>query len=76
MNKVTIEQASEILGIAPNILRTWEKKKLIQGENNNNIRFVDLDLLKSVQNNLYGNNSGREFKILKSPEKTEVKTIE
>ena len=76
MNKVTLEQASEILGIAPNILRTWEKKKLIQGENNNNIRFVDLDLLKSVQNNLNGNNSGREFKILKSPEKTEVKTIE
>ena len=59
MNKVTLEQASEILGIAPNILRTWEKKKLIQGENNNNIRFVDLDLLKSVQNNLNGNNSGR-----------------
>ena len=76
MKKVTLEQASEILGIAPNILRTWEKKKLIQGENNNNIRFVDLDLLKSVQNNLNGNNSGREFKILKSPEKTEVKTIE
>ena len=30
MKKVTLEQASEILGIAPNIVRTWEKKKLIQ----------------------------------------------
>ena len=76
MKKVTLEQASEILGIAPNIVRTWEKKKLIQGENNNNIRLFDLDLLKSVHNNLNGNNSGREFKVLQSTEKTEIKTIE
>ena len=76
MKKVTLEQVSEILRIAPNIVRTWEKKKLIQGENNNNIRLFDLDLLKSVHNNLNGNNSGREFKVLQSTEKTEIKTIE
>jgi DNA (cytosine-5)-methyltransferase 1 len=32
MKKVTLEQASKLLGISPNILRSWEKKKLIQGE--------------------------------------------
>ena len=76
MKKVTLEQASEILGISINLLRTWEKKKLIQGEKNNNIRLFDLDLLKSVQNSLNGNHQEREFKILKSLETTECQTIE
>ncbi|WP_107667911.1 DNA cytosine methyltransferase [Cyanothece sp. BG0011] len=76
MKKVTLEEASEILGISFNVLRTWEKKKLIQGEKNNNIRLFNLDLLKSVQNNLNGKHTEIEFKILKSLEQTEFKTIE
>lgn len=68
MKKVTLEQASEILGISLSVLRTWEKKKLIKGKKNNNIRLFDLDLIKSVQNSLNGNNSKRDFKILKFPE--------
>ena len=49
---------------------------MIQGENNNNIRLFDLDLLKSVYNNLNGNHSGRDFEIFTSSEQTEFKTIE
>ncbi len=76
MKKVTLEQASEILGISPNLLRTWEKKKLIQGKNNHNIRLFDLDLLKSVQNNLNGDGQEKESKILKTSKQTDFKSIE
>ncbi|MGK7942662.1 MAG: DNA (cytosine-5-)-methyltransferase [Crocosphaera sp.] len=76
MAKVTLEKASEILGVSTNLLRTWEKKKLIHGERNNNIKVFDLELLKWVYNNLNGQCQEVGFKILKTVEPTNIKSIE
>ncbi len=76
MKNVTLEKASELLGISTNLLRTWEKKKLIQGEKKNNIKVFDLELLKWVYDNLNGKGQEVGFKILKTAEKTTMKSIE
>ncbi|MDJ0509678.1 MAG: DNA cytosine methyltransferase [Crocosphaera sp.] len=76
MAKVTLEKASEILGISTNLLRNWEKRKLIHGEKNHNIKVFDLELLKWVHNNLNGKYQEVGFKILKTPDKKTIKSIE
>ncbi|ACK64190.1 DNA-cytosine methyltransferase [Rippkaea orientalis PCC 8801] len=77
MKKLTINQASELLGISPDLIRTWEKKKLIKSEkNHNNIRLFDIDLLQRVYDNCHGQSEEVGFKVLESSQKTELSVIE
>ncbi|HAC64103.1 MAG TPA: DNA (cytosine-5-)-methyltransferase [Cyanothece sp. UBA12306] len=76
MTKLTLNQASEFLGISPDLIRTWEKKKLIKSEKNHQIRLFDLELLQRVYNSWNGQSQEIGFKVLQSDQKTDLTVIE
>ncbi len=77
METVTLDEAAKYLGVAPALIRSWEKKKLIQSKkDHNNTRFFDLELLKRIYDNSQGKSQEVGFKILQNTEKTEFTTIE
>jgi DNA (cytosine-5)-methyltransferase 1 len=77
MDKVTLEKASQLLEIPLSQLRTWEKKKLIQGEKqSNHLRLFNLKLLQKVKNDLQGNQKDIGFKVLQNTDISPFTVIE
>lgn len=80
MNKVSIEQASQSLGLSPNTILTWEKKRLIKSDKQiNNIRLFDLEEIHSLQLQIENRNIADQttiLKILKNDVPTSFKVIE
>lgn len=62
---VTVQEAAEILGISPDTIRKWEKKKLINVKREHNYRVFDIEELKRIQSKYLGNNANR-FEVLKN----------
>ncbi|MFM2315603.1 MAG: (cytosine-5-)-methyltransferase [Cyanobacteriota bacterium] len=53
--KVTVQEAAQILDISPDTIRRWEKKKLIRAKRSeNNYRLFDLEELWRIQNKYLG----------------------
>lgn len=74
--KITILEAARILGVSPDTIRRWEKKKLIRStRSKKNYRLFDLKELQRIQNKYLGLGNKVEFKVLKS-EKTKFTVIE
>jgi DNA (cytosine-5)-methyltransferase 1 len=64
---VTVQEAAQILGISPDAIRRWEKKKLIQAKRSEqNYRLFDIEELKRLHHKSQGLESEVEFKVLKS----------
>jgi DNA (cytosine-5)-methyltransferase 1 len=77
MKKVTLQEALQILGISPNQIRQWEKKKLIRAEaiESNQKLFVLEELLK-LQGNCEDLSSEIQFQVLKADQPTPFSVIE
>jgi DNA (cytosine-5)-methyltransferase 1 len=76
ITEVTIYQAAEILGLSPNTIRRWEKKKLIRGKpSQQHQRLFDLQELSRVQNKYLGKEPNPPFQVFKNQE-TEYSIIE
>lgn len=64
---VTVQEAAQILGISPDAIRRWEKKKLIQAKRSKqNCRLFDIEELKRLHKKSQGQETEAEFKVLKS----------
>lgn len=77
MKKITLQEAVDILGISPTLIRQWEKKKLIRAEalESNQKVFVLEELLK-LQGKSESLNSEAQFHILKAEKPTNFSVIE
>lgn len=72
---VTVSEASEILGVSPDTIRRWEKKKLVRAKRSDkNYRLFSIEELQRLQDKYLGN-AGSEFQVLRA-EKTDYKVIE
>lgn len=77
MKKVTLQEALKICGISANLIRQWEKKKLIRSEvlESGSKLFVLEELLK-LQGQSESLNSEAKFHILKAENPTTFSVIE
>lgn len=77
MNKVSIEQASQSLGLSRNTILTWEKKQLIKSDKQlNNTRLFDLEEIQSLQLQIENREIIDQIPILTNDISTNFKVIE
>lgn len=73
---VTVQEAAHILGVSPDTIRRWEKKKLIRAKRSeHNHRLFFIEELKRIQNKYLGQSTEAKFEVLKS-KKTRYSVIE
>jgi len=77
MAKVTINQASQFLGIASSTILTWEKKKLVKSDvSANNLYLFDLEELRQFHLQIQDRSILEDLIILKNNQPTDFKVIE
>lgn len=73
---VTVQEAAQILGVSPDTIRRWEKKKLLRAKRSeHNYRLFDIEELKRIQSKYQGQATETKFEVLKS-ERTRHSVIE
>ncbi|MGK7929626.1 MAG: DNA cytosine methyltransferase [Spirulina sp.] len=77
MNNVSLENAAQILGVSPNIIKQWEKKKLIKSKKiSKGQKLFNLEELQALQTKQNSTNPNNHYKILKFSEVTSFNVIE
>jgi DNA (cytosine-5)-methyltransferase 1 len=74
---LSVAEASRVADVSPDTIRRWEKKGLIKAHRSPlNHRLFDVDEVRRVNQKVLGHATAKEFKILKSKEKSKYSVIE
>lgn len=74
---LTVHEVSELIGVAPDTVRRWEKKGLIKGQRSTiNHRLFNVDEVRHLHEKLSGITQGGTFKVLKARTKSPFTVVE
>ncbi len=74
---LNVHQASSAIGVSSDTIRRWEKKGLIKGQRTDlNYRLFNIDEIKRLQQQISGQGSGRDFKVLSKKTRSKYSVIE
>lgn len=74
---LTVHEVADLIGIAPDTVRRWEKKGLIKGQrSNHNHRLFNPDEVRRLHEKISGATEPGEFKVLKTRKKSPYTAID
>ena len=76
-NLLTVSQAATEIGVSVDTIRRWDKKGLVKTHRSEiNHRLFSIDDIKLLHKKVIGASSDKEFRVLKSRNKTEYQVVE
>ena len=76
-NLKTVSEAAKIIGVSPDTIRRWDKRRMIKSyRSNNNHRLFNLKEIERINNKVSGKNSKNFYKILKAKKRSKYTSVE